>query len=92
MSIRSFNGLGALSGHAASMITSFKNNSRTKEIEHFKTTEDKHTTNQLYFKKKATEKQLEEIRVKFNKERRKERIVKSIFFAILIAVIAYLIW
>ena len=61
---RNFNGLGALSGHASSMITSLRNNFRKKDFDYFKKESTNGTKGQLYFNKKASDKQLEEIRLK----------------------------
>jgi len=71
MSRRKFNGLGGLSGHASSMITSLKNNLRRKNLEHFKSSEKNIAYTKIEFENKATPEQLKEIRERLQKENTK---------------------
>ncbi|MDY7395961.1 hypothetical protein UMM65_11950 [Aureibaculum sp. 2210JD6-5] len=79
---RNFNGLGGLSGHASSMITSLKNNLRRKNIDKFKSSKAKIEYKEGTIDKKATPEQLKAIREKLQKENKKKRIITILYFVI----------
>ncbi|MGB0890713.1 MAG: hypothetical protein ACPGUU_00080 [Flavobacteriaceae bacterium] len=86
MSKRNFNGLGSLSGHASSMITSLKNNSRRKELNKYK---ERTSYKSIVTNKKATHKQLKQIREKLIKENRIRLLKRILFFCFLLIVLIY---
>ena len=88
---RNFNGLGGLSGHASSMITSLKNNLRRKSIENFKSSKTKSEYREGTIDKKATPEQLKEIREKLQKENRKKLIIALLYFVISFAILIILL-
>ena len=76
-------------GGVSAMISSLKNNKRerTSAFKNFKNTGG--ISGKLHFKKKASPKQLKEIREKLQTENQVSLIRKAIFFFILICVFVY---
>lgn len=87
---RNYNGLGGLSSHASSMISSLKNNLRIRSLDHFKTPKKPSTYKKGTIDKKASPKLLKEIRAKTIKEH-KERFLKKIILLSIIALTFFLV-
>ena len=86
-----YNGLGGFSSHASSMISSLKSNFRKKELNLLKGSKTKSTYKKKDFNKKATPKQLKEIRKKIQHENRIISIKKIILFLLISILIIYAI-
>lgn len=88
---KNFNALGALSSHASNMITSIKNNSRRKELDHFKKSENTKTNTKLKFKNVATSEEIEEIKQKIKRKNSLKLKRNIVIFVISIAIAIYVI-
>jgi len=80
-------------GSIAAMISSMKNNKRTRKstLEKLEENGKYSTKTELFFKKNATKSQLREIREKLKEENRKSFREKFIVIAIVLVVAIYLI-
>jgi len=87
---RNYNGLGGLSSHASSMISSLKNNLKARGFDHFKTPKESGIYKKGSIDKKASPKLLKEIRDRTIKEN-KERFLKKVIPLSIIALISFLI-
>jgi len=79
-------------GSVAGMIVSLKNNKRNRKsafekLERFQ----KENSDTLHFKNSATQKELEEIKLRIQKENRVLRIKNILLFMVVLAILYYLI-
>lgn len=87
---RNYNGLTGYSSHAASMLTSLKNNLKPRSIDRYKSSGISTIYKKGSIDKKASPKLLKEIREKTIKEN-KERLIKKIVVLGVIAITFFLI-
>lgn len=89
---RNYNGLGGLSSHASSMISSLKNNLKIRRLNHFKTPKKPNTYKKGTIDKKASPKLLKEIREKTIKEHKKRFLKKVILLSIIALTFFLILW
>jgi hypothetical protein len=89
---RNYNGLGGLSSHASSMISSLKSNLKARNIDNFKSSKISATYKKGSIDKKASPKLLKEIREKTIRENKTCLIKNVILLSIIFTVSFLIIW
>lgn len=87
---RNYNGLIGYSSHAASMLTSLKNNLKPRSIDRYKSSDISAVYKKGSIDKKASPKLLKEIREKTIREN-KERLLKNVLILSTIALVLFLV-
>jgi hypothetical protein len=88
---KTYNGLGGLSSHASSMISSLKSNFRKREVSLLKGSKTTTYFGKINSNKSATPHQLKNIREKIQQENRKILKRNSIIFISLMIILVYVI-
>ena len=86
---RNYNGLGGLSSHASSMISSLKNNLKARSIDNFKSSRVSGKYKEGTIDKKASPELLKELREK-TKRAQKTRLIKKSITLVIIALLFFL--
>jgi len=89
---RNYNGLGGFSSHASSMISSLKNNLKSRSIDHFKSFKISTTYKDGIIDKKASPKLLKEIREKTRNENKTRFIKKAFILSVTILIFFLIVW
>ena len=88
---KTYNGLGGLSSHASSMISSLKSNFRKRDVTFLKGRKNKTTFGKINSNKKATPHQLKNIREKLRKENSKKLKITILLILIALFVLIYFV-
>jgi len=89
---RNYNGLGGLSSHASSMISSLKNNLKARSIDNFKSSKISTIYKEGTIDKKASPKLLKEIREKTIKEHKERLLKKGIILSAIALTLFLILW